>query len=1036
MSDPSSLDKTPGDPNKPAVQPPPPPPEDTRDPIADYSMSWPIAIFSFLLMLTLVWAFYQEAWGERPWIRYQEKFKEVYTEYLQKIRPEQAKAEREIRNSAEFKELEARVLNAEKAVAPEVARIDEALNKDVNPRLAKLNDVFAVARSEVAALTYKVEASGGDGREDLEELRQEKHDVELPGPDGKTHESEMTYNDLEHEFNEQKRRQGELISRHAELERGPAALRRERDEYLKSHLGGPNEQDVNGLINKVDEYKVQIRQIHVAGVELVDRCESCHAGIREPVTLTSDSMGNEKVFTSHPNRELLTIHDPERFGCSPCHNGNGTATVSAKMAHGRYKHWLWPMYDRVNVEAGCQQCHEADIVLDHATVLNSGKEIFLQRGCWGCHAREGFDPEPGKLMNVQKSIEQLRKRKEDTRLEATRVERQGDKAPDNATAQRLFARAESMRMSLARMDNQLEQMATQARDLLQDVKKIGPNLKEMRQKLRKEWVPVWLENPNAWRPGTKMPTFRLQKDEIQAISAFLWQAALTEPKLAVHPPGNAENGKELFETRGCLGCHSIGEGSSRIGGVFAANLTRVGEKANYDYLVRWIHNPRERTAPYCPVDKRDITPQDYEAKGLPFVFDRDHSVCPVCGNQLQVQQMTVMPNFRLTPAETRDIASYLMTRRKNGSYPAAGFMDDPKLKDRGRFLVRNYGCAGCHEIAGLEDAAKIGTELTKEGSKPIERLDFGLLTEKAKHEKWYDHKGFFGRKLRKPDVYDEGKIKPHLEKLKMPNFNLSEQEITALSTFLLGSVDSTLPKTYFYTPPDERKYGQDGWWVVQKYNCMGCHQLRPGQVADLKAMVPRYKDPDWKDRVPPPLVGEGARVSPDFLLAFLRNPALSLTDLHRNGVRSYLAVRMPTFDFSAGELQKLVRFFGALAYQQSPHIPAKLAPLTAEEMSLARQMFTHPAAPCLKCHTGATATAPDLAMVRERLQPGWTTRWIAEPAIIAPGTAMPSGLFRREGGRWVFASTLPASFANYKGDHLDLLVRYLYQAPVSEIGRK
>jgi len=46
-------------------------------------------------------------------------------------------------------------------------------------------------------------------------------------------------------------------------------------------------------------------------------------------------------------------------------------------------------------------------------------------------------------------------------------------------------------------------------------------------------------------------------------------------------------------------------------------------------------------------------------------------------------------------------------------------------------VVRHFGCAGCHEISGLEDEGRIGTELTIEGSKPIERLDFALLTETA-----------------------------------------------------------------------------------------------------------------------------------------------------------------------------------------------------------------------------------------------------------------------------------------------------------------
>jgi len=113
-----------------------------------------------------------------------------------------------------------------------------------------------------------------------------------------------------------------------------------------------------------------------------------------------------------------------------------------------------------------------------------------------------------------------------------------------------------------------------------------------------------------------MPNFRLNDDQIKAISAYIWQSALSD-SLPKHKPGNAAHGKELFETRGCLACHSIGEGDHMQGGTFAANLTRVGEKANYDYLVRWVHNPRERTRPYCPFEKKDIGPEDYKKKACP-----------------------------------------------------------------------------------------------------------------------------------------------------------------------------------------------------------------------------------------------------------------------------------------------------------------------------------------------------------------------------------------------------------------------------------
>ena len=246
----------------------------------------------------------------------------------------------------------------------------------------------------------------------------------------------------------------------------------------------------------------------------------------------------------------------------------------------------------------------------------------------------------------------------------------------------------------------------------------------------------------------------------------------------------------------------------------------------------------------------------------------------------------------------------------------------PSLKARGEFLVRYYGCAGCHELKGLEEEQRIGTELTKEGTKPIERLDFALLGHKAEREGWYTHKGFFEHKLENPAVYDQGKEKAKLDRLKMPNFNLSKPEIDQVATFLLGSVDSNIPARYFYNPSDQRQDIIEGWWVIRKYNCMGCHQVHVGQTT-VFMNLPRYQDPDWKDQRPPILIGEGARVNPDWLMRFLNNPALSESETNRDGVRQYLKARMPTFYFSDGEIRKLVRFFEAMSSQAEPYIAPK-----------------------------------------------------------------------------------------------------------------
>lgn len=1017
------------------------------DPVANSSLSGPVLVASLLLFLSLVWALYDELVGQRPWKNYQTQFVHLYSSYLKKLGPRQAAAEKAVRSSPEFLRIEQRLKAAEGAVAPRVAAIQRELG-EIRGVLAVLKDPFQDARARVAALTYELDHTDSPSgkrsiRQDIERTKSGPFRLALAANGAA---SNFTFADLERQFNDHKVREARLNAELAQLTKEPRALRRQLNEYLSDHLAGLSQQQIDGLLKKMQTFTVEIKQIHVEEAGLIDRCESCHLGIREPVVLAAADMGGRQVFVSHPEKELLAIHDPTRFGCSPCHNGNGLAVSSVSQAHGDYEHWLWPLFAKENAEAGCVQCHFNDRVLDHAPILTRGRDLFQLKGCMGCHRYEGFDREADALSDVRKTTLSLDTQQKEARLQADQEVKKGDSAESNQEAQEHYAKAESLRVMASGIDAKLEALDWKAKALMQDQKKVGPNLKDVRLKLHREWIPVWLKDPKAFRPGTKMPAFRLAPEEIRALSAFVWQSGLDGPKPPQQARGDAANGKELLETRGCLACHSIGEGERRIGGEFAANLTRLGEKANYDYIVRWIHNPRERTRPYCPQEGRDLGPEDYARHGLKYEFDLDHSSCPNDGRQVQIQNMTVMPSLRLTDAEARDIATYLTGLKRDGaSYPSdVSFMDDPALAQRGRQLVTRYGCGGCHEIKGFEDVQRIGTELTKEASKPIEQLDFGLLERKARNEGWYNHKGFFEHKLRNPAVYDQGREKAPEDRLRMPNFELAQEDIRAITTLLVGSLDSpfggefrSIPVQFRYVPTDQQRDVQEGWWVVKKYNCMGCHTIQIGQRSVLSA-IPRYQDPDWKEQLPPWLVQEGARVNPEWLVQFLANPAMNDSDPHRNGVRTYLKARMPTFSFSPNELRALVRFFTAVSAQPEPYLPAKLEPLDERERQMARSLFSSPGAPCLRCHLVGDpahdrfATAPNFLMAKQRLRPAWTDRWMLDPQAISPGTAMPSGLFRREGDRWVFAGPAPAVLQGYEKDHAELLVRYMFELTPEE----
>jgi len=112
--------------------------------------------------------------------------------------------------------------------------------------------------------------------------------------------------------------------------------------------------------------------------------------------------------------------------------------------------------------------------------------------------------------------------------------------------------------------------------------------------------------------------------------------------------------------------------------------------------------------------------------------------------------------------------------------------------------------------------------------------------------------------------------------------------------------------------------------------------------------------------------------------------------------------------------------------------------LTTKENDMARSLFSSSAAPCLKCHaTGdpahdKIATAPNFLLAKERLKPDWVERWITDPQAVSPGTSMPSGLFKEQDNRWVFAGPTPPSFQGYAGDHRKLLTDYIFQLTPEE----
>ena len=91
-------------------------------------------------------------------------------------------------------------------------------------------------------------------------------------------------------------------------------------------------------------------QNFVPDLDAVDRCVTCHAGVEDPRMTDVDL-----PFRTHSGR-YLEFHDPSKFGCTVCHQGQGRAATVAD-AHGHVPHWDWPMLERRFVKSTCNKCH-------------------------------------------------------------------------------------------------------------------------------------------------------------------------------------------------------------------------------------------------------------------------------------------------------------------------------------------------------------------------------------------------------------------------------------------------------------------------------------------------------------------------------------------------------------------------------------------------------------------------------------------------------------------------------------------------------
>jgi len=308
----------------------------------------------------------------------------------------------------------------------------------------------------------------------------------------------------------------------------------------------------------------------------------------------------------------------------------------------------------------------------------------------------------------------------------------------------------------------------------------------------------------------------------------------------------------------------------------------------------------------------------------------------------------------------------------------------------GERMIMKQGCYGCHLIPGFEDVTPIGTELTIEGSKHVTKLDFALNPTHIPHTR----QDWLFTKMKYPRLFDRGKVKPFADKLRMPNYGLSDDDAHSITLALLS-----FSKT-FIEPAGMRQLSpadieiEKGRRHVYERNCRGCHVVEDAGGAIREPLVQSYVAGGQDEAgavgfVPPVLNGEGRKVQPGWLFDFLKDVV---------PIRPWLDVRMPTFGFSDNESIEITTYFSRLDEQLFPYKTSVVKHLGAKEIRAGETLFSADIYNCWTCHQqgdikpkGDPASyAPDLKMARERLKPEWMSTWLWDPQQLAPGTKMPT----------------------------------------------
>ncbi len=665
-------------------------------------------------------------------------------------------------------------------------------------------------------------------------------------------------------------------------------FRREWKQYKRSYLRlAQGRQDTKKLLA---DFRPDIDQIWLPGMNVVDRCTTCHQGVTQ-VTLADNTV--PQPFRAHPP----IPHNVRDWGCTACHRGQGPATEVAE-AHESTLAWEQPLLPTRFLQASCGTCHQAD--LPQTPQLTRGRQLLAELNCQGCHRLPGID-RPAMLgpdltnIGTKVSREWIYKWLKEPR---TILDKDGNVTVDGYESEAeprmpKFRLSESELRGLsaylsvqkakpvavykfdARVvaawsknpelipqgELRFRQMfcstchslaVTRAGETKLIGGDIGPELTKVGSKVNPDWLVAWLRDPQTYLPHTRMSRYGWSDEDLYKVTQYI-TTKLTDSDLYNGAPqlGQAQEleiqlGGRLFLEKGCASCHAMegqnpqkdfGPDLSALGGKNASEL-EFGAAQIPHQLVSYIQaklqdplsvNPAARMPQY------NWNPSDLDAV------------------------TTALLSMKGAPA-TSALQNLVVPRKEVGFHPTGAFGE---VYDR-------YKCSTCHKFNGY--GGDLAPDLSYEGSRAQRQwlVDF----------------------LKNPQT-----LRPTLV-LRMPQFNMSDKDAATLADYMSmvlqhPAANPAAEDAGQFTPAMVA-LGKQLYEV--KYQCQSCHTIggSGGYVG-------------------PNLNNAGGWLTPAWIEAWLRNPQALIPDTLE-----------PRRNFTEEEVKALTAYLMTLRQSIKPQKTAKL----------------------------------------------------------------------------------------------------------------